>query len=95
MTAKILTQWNVKEFVNPPMTDEQKHSAFDQYVRVIANSRFPWLMPLLEAADALILAQPGSFVFVLPGSQDTWHEIPEMSASITMVPWPEDSDIPQ
>lgn len=95
MTAHIRTFWSCINKLSAPMTDKERNEVFAKYVRQIADSKMPWLFPLLDACDAQIYTSPGVFCFLLESDLGIWHDVPEMMSLIPMVPWVEEGDTPQ
>lgn len=58
-------------------------------------SKTPWLIPLLDAANATVLAGPGQFLYSTQVAEGVWHEVPEISKLIGLVPWAEDNEVTQ
>lgn len=94
MGLHVSTQWLVHPTVRP-LTSEECHAMFAQYVRDIADLKMPWLYPLLEAANAEIYTQPGIFFVAVPTSPGDWHSVPELGNLITHVPWVTEDSKPQ
>lgn len=89
MPGVMHTEWSAKKQNSTPMSDEEKHLRFSGFAQVVANSYAPWLLPLLDAANATVYASVGKFLFILPDDPGKWHEIPELSALLSDVPWTE------
>lgn len=95
MTVRVLSKWLDQQPTHIPMTDAQRHEAFATHAVNVANGNFPWLMPLLDGASATLYVGPSVFAFHLPANAEKWHEIPEMSRLIPMVPWVEHEEVAQ
>lgn len=87
MSGFMHTKWSAAQQYTPPLTEEEKHARFSGFAQVVANSYAPWLLPLLDAAHATVYVDVGQFLFILPDDPGHWHEIPELSALLTAVPW--------
>jgi hypothetical protein len=66
-----------------------------EFVNQTLVEKAPWLLHLLDAASATVVAGPGQFMFSTQLADGVWQEIPEISKLIGMVPWAEDQDIEQ
>ncbi len=95
MTVLVLSHWLNQQPTPLPTTDAERHDAFSKYAVNVANGQFPWLMPLLTEASATLYVGPSVFFFRLPSQPGQWHEVPEMSRLIPMVPWAEREETPQ
>lgn len=78
-----------------PMTDEQRHLAFSEFVVKQTQAVMPWLLPLLNQANATVWVSPRFFSFSLPSNPQQWFEVTQMDAHIAMVPWAEAHETPQ
>lgn len=85
MAAQILTRWSVAQDAQQELTADQKHNIVAGYARLMANSFAPWLFPLLDAAGATVYASDGMFLFFLESELEKFHEIPELSALISLI----------
>lgn len=92
MSGFMHTKWSAAQQYTPPLTDEEKHARFAGFAQVATNSYAPWLLPLLDEARATVYVDVGKFLFILPSDPGHWHEIPELSALLTAVPWTEEGD---
>lgn len=91
MSVRIGTPWQSELLMTTrPLTDGEKHDLFAMHVQQVINHKMPWLLVLLEASGAAILASPGRFQFGLHSAPNAWYEIPEIANLITTVPWVEE-----
>lgn len=95
MTIEIGTVWQPVRKVPKPKTDQERHDLFMAYVSRTLVENAPWLVHLLDAANAVVMAGPGEFTFSTQVAEGIWHEIPELSKLIAMKPWVEDDEITQ
>lgn len=51
----------------------------------------PWFFPLLDAANAVVHASPSLFKFSVD-ELNAWHEVPELSKGLALVPWAEPNE---
>lgn len=93
MSGMIITPWSAVVNQPVPMTEEEKDQAFSAFAKAICHERMPWLLPLLDAANALVIASPGRFGFSLPfGGEAVFHEVREVSELLSFVPWEEQAE---
>lgn len=90
MSLRIGTPWHMQTLISRPLTDGEKHDLFADHVQQVIHIKMPWLIPLLEASGAAIVAAPGQFQFGITSNPTTWYCIPELSNLITTVPWIEE-----
>lgn len=91
MSVRIGTPWHSELLMmNRPLTDGEKHDLFSMHVNQVISHKMPWLLVLLEAAEAAVLASPGRFQFALLSNRNAWYEVPEIANLITTVPWVEE-----
>jgi hypothetical protein len=94
MSIQVLTFWRNKPPVTTPTTDEERHVAFTEFAVNQVKASMPWLLPLLDEANATIYAGPRLFLFRTPNHPE-WVEVPQISECIAMVPWAEVNETPQ
>lgn len=90
MPVHIQTPWTALKPPSEPLTDQERHDLFVRHVREVADHKTPYLFPLLEACYALVYVQQGQFMFGI-GNPQRWYEVPELSQSITVLPWAEEA----
>lgn len=95
MSVQVLSHWQVQPKNAGPATDEERHAVFSRYATGMANIHMPWLMPLLDKADATLYVAPSVFAFQLPDGSGRWLDVPEMARLIPMVPWVDPTDTQQ
>jgi len=87
-TLPVATPWselNLSEDERLLPMDPIRHELFRRLALDATRTLYPWLLPILEAAGARVLAVPGQFLIELPGP--TWLEIPALSAQLVLLPW--------
>lgn len=95
MPAQLSTAWSCGTVDDEPEILQEQHETFSTYVRGVADAELPWLFPLLDAANARVLAFPGAFSFNLDSHGNHWFEVPEVANRIRLIPWATEHDIPQ
>ncbi|WP_342620841.1 hypothetical protein [Rhodoferax sp. GW822-FHT02A01] len=95
MTAQMTTIWQSAKPKPKPTTDHERHELFMDFVNQTLVSKAPWLIHLLDSANATVVAGPGQFMFSTQVAEGVWHEVPEISKLIDMVPWAEDHETTQ
>ncbi|NCT97017.1 MAG: hypothetical protein GXD23_06570 [Comamonadaceae bacterium] len=95
MSIQIFSQWSNQPRTPAPMTDEERHAAFTEFAIRQAQMVLPWLLPLLNQANATLWVAPRFFSFRLPNNPDQWFEVPQIEPYIAMVPWAEPHETPQ
>jgi hypothetical protein len=92
------------DFVSPWMaaaTEEdeaessRRHELFRSMVFDLLHTHCPWLLRILQAANAQILAGRGVFYIAIPAGSQDWIEIPALSARLHLMPWSEEGEVPQ
>ena len=90
MSGILITPWSEVAQPQEMLTDADRDAAFQAYTRALCHARFPWLLPILDAASAMVVARPGYFAFAFPLSEPknpVLCEIPEISQLLISVPW--------
>ncbi len=95
MSIRIYTPWSNKPRMAIPSTDEERHTAFTDFATRQVQTAMPWLLPLLDEANATLWMAPRFFSFSLPSNPDRWFEVPQVEQYISMVPWAEPHETPQ
>lgn len=95
MSLQIHSHWSSKPAPATPLTDEQRHVVFSEFVVKQTQAVMPWLLPLLSQANATLWVAPRFFSFSLPSSPDQWFEVSQIEPHIAMVPWAEPYETPQ
>lgn len=95
MTVQILSKWQEQRPTTYPANDAERHEAFTKFATNVATSQLPWLMPLLDEANATVYVSPSLFVFHLASRPGQWIEVPEVSRHIAMLPWAEREEVAQ
>ncbi len=72
--------------------DLERHEFFRAYVFALLQTHVPWLLRLIEASGAQILASPGAFYFAFDAAPDDWTAVPELSHMLTLTPWVDESE---
>jgi hypothetical protein len=80
--------------VYPPTPDAAKHEEYVRYIRSTLEG-CPWLLPMLEAAGATVLASPGFFCFMVSSRPNAAFEIPELRTITYLIPWVEPGEVAQ
>lgn len=73
-------------------SDPQRHQLLREMALRLMDECYPWLRPILVAANAQVLASWGWFAIATPTNET---EIPELSACLQLMPWAEDWETPQ
>lgn len=93
MALKIHTVWGAAgKPVMRPQSDEERDQLFAAFAGQVAEAHYPWMLPLLEAANVTVYASPNKFAYLSPQPPHSWIEIPEMGRLIGMVPWVDDTE---
>jgi hypothetical protein len=73
-----------------PEEAARRHALFRELALGLLQRQYPWLVRILERAGGHVLALQGRFFVALPSDISDWIEIPELSASLHLVPWQEE-----
>ena len=92
MPAQVYTKWSTTIPPRKPANDIERHELFTKYAREVADQQMPWLFPLLDACNALVIASPGTFCFNTHTTPGVWLDVPEMIQRLRMVPWATDDE---
>lgn len=95
MTVHIMSKWQQQAPTTYPANDAERHEAFTKFATNVASTQFPWLMPLLDEANATVYVSPSLFLFHLASRPGQWIEVPEVSRHIAMLPWVEREEVAQ
>jgi hypothetical protein len=95
MSIRIYSPWNNKPKMAMPSTDEERHAAFIDFATKQVQAAMPWLLTLLDEANATLWIAPRRFSFSLPSNPDRWFEVSQVEPYIAMVPWAEPHETPQ
>lgn len=77
------TQWgNDAEATNPP-----GHAAYLAYVSRFTAERMPWLIPLFDAAGAIVSVWPGAYLFMVDNYPGAFFTIGELQPYTYLLPW--------
>lgn len=93
-TGKRLTfysDWNTP--LAEETVDHDRHAAYEEFVRRVANEALPWLMPLLDECGASVFAETRTFMFALPSAPLRWLHVPEIACRLNFLPWAERGEI--
>ena len=86
--ARMLTIWGGM----PDQQDKPEHLLYVGHICTMVQARMPWLLPLLDAACAIVLASPGCFSFLVRTRLGEPIEISELIPYTHLLPWTEDSE---
>ncbi len=95
MSVRILSKWQEQAPITYPTSDAERHEAFTKFAANVASSQIPWLLPLLDEANATVYVAPSLFIFHLGSRPGQWIEVPEVSRHIAMLPWAEREEVAQ
>lgn len=85
--ARFMTPWGNDKTGDG--SDRVRHDAYVAYLRRTMDSLYPFLLPLFDNANALILIAPGTFLFSLPLHTGVAFEIPQLSKVAQLTPFSE------
>lgn len=88
MTARFISPWGYVKPGEEPTEEDAKHMQFIAHVRGVMDAMAPWFFPLLDAASAVVHVSPNLFKFSVDELK-TWHEVPDLSKGLALVPWAE------
>jgi len=74
------------------LSDAERHERMTRLAVLAIYSHVPWLASVLETEGGSVVVTQGHFYFALPTHPNTWHEVPELSACLSMLPWAEDGE---
>jgi hypothetical protein len=78
-----------------PLRNPERHAAYVAHMERTTLDVCPWLLPLLDAAGATVIAGPGVFVFMVPHRYGTAHDIPQLQPFTYLLPWAEPDEVIQ
>lgn len=86
--STFITNWG-----GMPDADEQpEHRLYLGYIRSVLDGRMPWLLPLLDAASALVAVGPGVFTFMVRTRMGQHFDVPELVPFTHLLPWAVDGE---
>lgn len=88
MTVRFISPWGYVKPGQEPAEQDAKHTQFIDHARGVMDALAPWFFPLLDAADAVAHVSPSLFKFSVDDLH-TWHEVPDLSQALALVPWAE------
>lgn len=91
MTVRFISPWGYVKPGQEPTDQDGKHTQFIDHVRGVMDAMAPWFFPLLDAANAVVHASPSLFKFSVD-ELNAWHEVPELSKGLALVPWAEPNE---
>lgn len=95
MTIQVMSQWRPRLAQGKPITDEERHELFCEFAIKQVQITMPWLMPLLNEANATLYFGPRLFMFQTPAHPGQWFEVTQMADHIAMLPWVEAEETAQ
>lgn len=90
LTGKILTAWADHPGVSGIMAepDPALHEQFHVHMVAAFDAVAPWLMPLLAAARATVVAAPGVLFISVPTRLDVVYDVPQFIQATLLHPLP-------
>lgn len=86
--AKFSTTWGPLG----PTPDPEKHAAYVKAMRASLEQRAGWLLPLLDAAGAVVVVSPGVLCFMVSHLGAAAFDIPQLVPMTRLTPWVESSE---
>ncbi|WP_326538498.1 hypothetical protein [Pseudorhodoferax sp.] len=86
--ARIITNWGGM----PEQEEQPEHRLYMGYVLSVLDARMPWLLPLLDAACALVAVSPGVFTFMVRTRMGQHFDVPELIPFTHLLPWVSDGE---
>ncbi len=73
--------------------DQPEHAPYVAHMCRVVSEQLPWLLPLLDAACALIAVSPGSFTFMVRSRMGETFDVPELVPFTHLLPWATAEDL--
>lgn len=86
--STIVTNWGGM----PEQEEQPEHRLYLGYILSVLDARMPWLLPLLDAAGALVAVSPGVFTFMVRTRMGQHIDIPELIPFTHLLPWVSDGE---
>jgi len=94
----VFTPWTLDPVIGPieieTPEDREKDRQFRGLVADLMIRRALWLLPILGAAGAVIMAVAGKVYALLPSQGWAAIEVPGLEPDLQLLPWPEQSRLP-
>lgn len=84
----VITHWGGM----PEQQDLPEHALYLGHMLSVLDARLPWLIPLLDAACALVAIGPGVFTFMVRTRMGQHFDIPELIPFTYLLPWADEAE---
>lgn len=81
--AKFATSWGPLG----PTPDPEKHAAYVAAMKALLEQTGGWLLPLLDAAGAVVIVSPGVLCFMVSHLGAAAFDIPQLLPLTRLTPW--------
>jgi hypothetical protein len=86
--GSVITHWGGM----PGQQDQLEHALYLNCILPAIHTRLPWLLPLLDAACALVAVGPGVFTFMVRTRMGQHFDIPELIPFTYLLPWADEAE---